>query len=113
MHSYGYIQTNVDFGNIRRYLEEGEFRRVNQLSMIGADEFIRESININIQEPAQLDVYKGLNNLIFRQFCVVRVRSNGSANEIAIQDEMSNSDQKGENDPNLAMGGGSNQNEEN
>jgi hypothetical protein len=87
MHSYGYIQTNVDFGNIRRYLEEGEYRRMNQLSMIGAEEFIRESININIQEPAEIDVYKGLNSLIFRQFCVIRVRSSAAKNEIVIQDD--------------------------
>lgn len=42
MHSYGYIQTHVDFGNIRRYLENGEQRRVNFLSALGNEELIKD-----------------------------------------------------------------------
>jgi len=61
MHSYGYIQANVDFGNVRRYLEQGENRRVNYLSMMGSDEFLKEAMNINIKHPAAIGDYKGLN----------------------------------------------------
>ena len=49
MHSYGYIQANSDFGNVRRYLEQAEARRVNYLSVIGQTE---QAINANIQNPA-------------------------------------------------------------
>lgn len=74
MHSFGYIQCNLDFGNIRRYLEEGEQRRVNYLSVIGSEEQFQDNLNVNIKEPAVIDDFKGLNQLIYRQFFVVRVR---------------------------------------
>ena len=32
MHAFGYVQANVDFGNIRRYLNHGEERRLSYLS---------------------------------------------------------------------------------
>jgi hypothetical protein len=50
-----------------------------------------------------IDVYKGLNNLIYRQFCVIRVRTREIKNQITIQDEQQSSLQ-GETDPYLAMG---------
>ena len=74
MHSYGYLQSNLDFGNIRRYLEHGENRRYTHLSMMSSDLFVKEAVNVNIREPAENLVYKGLNNLIYRQFCILRVR---------------------------------------
>jgi hypothetical protein len=60
MHSYGYVQSNVDFGNVRRYLEIGENRRMNYLSMMGNDDFMREAMNVNIKNPAPMIDYKGL-----------------------------------------------------
>lgn len=48
MHSYGYIQSYADFGNIRRYLEQGELRRCSYLSGLGTEEYFREALNINI-----------------------------------------------------------------
>ena len=77
MHSYGYIQANVDFGNVRRYLEQGENRRANYLSVMGTDEFLKEAMNVNIRQPAAISDYKGLNQLIYRQFCIIRVRHRG------------------------------------
>ena len=76
MHAYGYIQANSDFGNIRRYLEHGEMRRQNYLSGLSSEEYFRDALNlnINITEPASLQDYKGLNNLIYRKFCVIRIR---------------------------------------
>lgn len=50
-----------------------------------------------------IDVYKGLNNLIFRQFCVIRVRSKEEKNQVTMNDSR-HSDSKGESDPYLAMG---------
>lgn len=61
MHAYGYTQAHADFGNIRRYLEQGEQRRVNYLSVLGSDEFVKEAMNVNIKEPAPVSDYKGLN----------------------------------------------------
>lgn len=61
MHSYGYVASNSDFGNIRRYLEEGEQRRLSYLSSIGEDqnEAIRINMNANIQMPAPPIDFKG------------------------------------------------------
>lgn len=74
MHAYGYTQANADFGNIRRYLEQGEQRRVSHLSVLGSDEYLKEAMNVNIKEPAAISDYKGMNQLLYRQYCVVRVR---------------------------------------
>ena len=74
MHSYGYIQSYADFGNIRRYLEQGELRRCSYLSGLGTEEYFREALNINIQEPADLSEYQGLNQLLYRKFSLIRVR---------------------------------------
>ena len=54
MHSYGYLASNVDFGNVRRYLEQSEYRRVNYLSVLGSDQ------NVNIQNTALIDKLKRL-----------------------------------------------------
>lgn len=48
MHSYGYLQSNLDFGNVRRYLERGEDRRNAYISMMSTDQFVKEAINANI-----------------------------------------------------------------
>ena len=48
MHSYGYIQANIDFGNVRRYLEHAEGRRLNYLSVLGPDQERGEGLNVNI-----------------------------------------------------------------
>lgn len=74
MHAYGYIQANADFGNIRRYLEQGELRRVSYLSGLGSEEYFKEALNVNIQDPALLPDYNGLNQLLYRKYCIVRVR---------------------------------------
>lgn len=46
---------------MRRYLEHGENRRNTYLSMMSSDLFIKEAINVNIKEPAEQLVFKGLN----------------------------------------------------
>lgn len=73
MHSYGYNQANLDFGNVRRHLEHGEMRRVNYLSILGTDEYLKETMNIEINLPAQMSELKGLNKLIYRYYCPIRV----------------------------------------
>ena len=82
MHSYGYIQANVDFGNVRRYLEQGEMRRVDYLSVLGSEEYMRDALflnvndlKVNIKAPADIGDFKGLNQLLYRQFCILRLRN--------------------------------------
>jgi len=75
MHSYGYLQANVDFGNVRRYLEQAESRRVNYLSVLGSEQQARDGLNVNIVEPAQLDRFTGRDQLLYRHFYIVRVRT--------------------------------------
>ena len=79
MHLYGYIQANVDFGNVWRYLKQGEVRRVNYLSLFGSEEYMRDALNVNIKAPAEINDFKGLNQLVYRQFCIIWVRPQLSA----------------------------------
>ena len=70
MHSYGYIQSIADFGNIRRYLEYGEQRRLAYLSATGSN---LNEINLNLQDAAPKVEYKGQNHLLYRKFTLLRV----------------------------------------
>ena len=106
------MQSNLDFGNVRRYLERGEDRRNAYISMMSSDLFMKEAINANIKEPAEQLVYKGLNQLLYRQFCVVRVRHGGPYRSQQAEDRRSRgalepeegSHYSPEDDPHLAMG---------
>jgi hypothetical protein len=80
MHSYGYIQSNVDFGNIRRYLENGEQRRINYLSSQGQEYHLKEQMSINIQEPAKIAKFTGTYYLIYRIFTTIRILNEGTVN---------------------------------
>ena len=73
MHSYGYIRSISDFGNIRRFLEDGENRRVNYLSVLSQDQQV--GLNANIQLPALKQNFKDLKQLLHRHFFKVRVRT--------------------------------------
>lgn len=48
-------------------------RRVNYLSVLGTDEYLKETMNIEINLPAQMSELKGLNKLIYRYYCPIRV----------------------------------------
>lgn len=92
MHSYGYIQANMDFGNVRRYLEHAENRRLTYLSVLGPDQEREDGLNMNIQQPAQIDRFLGLEQLLYRQFYIVRVRTmvevdNASNGQASIEQE--------------------------
>src|SRR6056300_1695648 len=71
MHSFGYLQSILDFGNVRRYLEQAEQRRVNYLSVMGSDEPVSTA---KIANPSQIDKFKGTTNQIYRQFYMIRLR---------------------------------------
>lgn len=79
--------------------------------MMSSDLFIKEAINVNIKEPAEQIVYKGLNQLIYRQFCIVRVRHGGPERNRQTDergskgalDQEEGSHFSPENDPHLAM----------
>lgn len=58
MHSFGYHQSHTDFGNVCRYLESAEQRRVNYLSVMGSEQQMRDHLNANIQNPAVIDKFK-------------------------------------------------------
>lgn len=60
---------------MRRYLEQGEIRRVNYLSVLGSEEYMRDALNVNIKAPADIGDFKGLNQLLYRQFCILRLRN--------------------------------------
>jgi hypothetical protein len=48
MHSFGYYQAHADFGNVCRYLESADQRRVNYLSVMGSEQNMRSRLNANI-----------------------------------------------------------------
>tara|TARA_B110000285_G_scaffold189093_1_gene215601 strand:- start:1746 stop:1991 length:246 start_codon:yes stop_codon:yes gene_type:complete len=79
--------------------------------MMSSDLFIKEALNANIKEPAEQLVYKGLNQLLFRQFCVIRVRHGALYKNQEIEERQlrgaleleEGSHYSPENDPHIAM----------